>query len=65
MLVLSRRQGQSVMIGEDIRVVVLRVGQTIRLAIDAPQGMKILRTELLDQSPANAESDRDCGLQAE
>lgn len=47
MLVLSRKVGQSLRIGADIRVVVVAVdGQFARIGIEAPTGCKILREEL-------------------
>jgi carbon storage regulator len=48
MLVLSRRIGQRVMIGDDVVVSVLEVrGSTIRLGIEAPPSVPIHREELL------------------
>jgi carbon storage regulator CsrA len=47
MLVLSRKPGQSVVIGEDIRItVVSREGSRVTLAIEAPRDQRILRGEL-------------------
>lgn len=47
MLVLSRRSGQGIRIGDSIRVTVVSVdGQFVRLGIDAPLTSKILREEL-------------------
>ena len=47
MLVLSRREQQSVRVGDSIVLTVLRVaGDRVRIGIDAPQGMLILRDEL-------------------
>ena len=47
MLVLSRKVGESILIGYDITVAVVRTGPTsIRIGIDAPRGMTILREEL-------------------
>jgi carbon storage regulator len=47
MLVLGRKPGESVRIGDDvfIKVVTARNGQ-IKLGIDAPEEIKIVRTEL-------------------
>ena len=48
MLVLSRRIGQSIMIGNDVEVVVQRVqGNRVTLAIKAPREVSIVRGELL------------------
>lgn len=47
MLVLTRRLGQSVMVGEDVRLTVISVhGKNIRLAIEAPKNVRVLRGEL-------------------
>ena len=50
MLVLSRRPGQSIMIGKDIEVVVLGSdGVQVRVGIRAPREVTVLRRELLKQ----------------
>jgi carbon storage regulator len=50
MLVLSRRAGESVVLGEDITVTVLEVrGDVVRIGIDAPRSLKVHRSELLAQ----------------
>lgn len=47
MLMLTRRPGERVVIGEDVFVTVLEVsGQTVRLGIDAPDGLTIYREEI-------------------
>ena len=47
MLVLERILGQSIRIGSDITITVLRFnGKGIKLGITAPQHIKILRSEL-------------------
>jgi len=49
MLVLSRKALQSVVIGEDVRITVVRVeGNQVRIGIEAPQDVRILRGELLE-----------------
>lgn len=48
MLVITRRRGEKVQIGPDIEVMVTRVADgAVRLAIKAPQDVKVVRTELL------------------
>lgn len=48
MLCLSLRSGESIMIGDDIRVTVTYISRyKIRIAIEAPPETKILREELL------------------
>jgi carbon storage regulator len=47
MLVLSRKPGQVLWIGDEIKVTVVRIGpNTVRLGIDAPALMNIVRDEL-------------------
>lgn len=59
MLVLSRRVGESIVIGgsaEQVTVTVLEVrGDVVRVGIDAPRSVKVHRAELLAEvSDANA-----------
>ena len=50
MLILQRRTDEAILIGGEIRVVVLRTdGGGVRLGIDAPAHVSILREEILDQ----------------
>ncbi len=47
MLVLQRKVGESIFIGEETQVTVLAVeGGRVRLAVDAPKYIQILRSEL-------------------
>ena len=47
MLVLSRKAGERILIGDDIKVTVVRIGpNTVRLGIDAPREKNIVREEL-------------------
>jgi len=47
MLVLTRKPEESICIGEDIEVFVLRVsGNRVRIGVDAPESVRILRNEL-------------------
>ena len=49
MLILSRRIGEQLLIGDDILVEVLEVsGEQVRLGIAAPSDVKILRDEVLE-----------------
>jgi carbon storage regulator len=57
MLILQRKAGESLMIGDDITVSVLSVdGTRVRLAISAPKDMRILRSELLKAKAANRDA---------
>jgi carbon storage regulator len=50
MLVVSRRAGESVVIGDDVTVSVLEVrGDVVRIGIDAPRSVAVHRSELLAQ----------------
>jgi carbon storage regulator len=50
MLVLSRRLGESVVIGDDVVVTVLEIrGDVVRLGVDAPRHVQVRRQELLAQ----------------
>ena len=47
MLVLTRREGEKIMIGDSIAITVVRMGgDKVRLGIEAPNDMLILRGEL-------------------
>lgn len=48
MLVLTRKVGEQILIGEDIVVTVLESkGDSIKIGIDAPKGVKIHRAEVM------------------
>lgn len=50
MLVLSRSEGDAITIGDDIVITVLEIRSgVVRLGIDAPPDVPIMRTELLDE----------------
>lgn len=49
MLVLSRQIGESILIGDEVKVKILEVnGETIKIGIDAPKSVAIYRKELYD-----------------
>lgn len=51
MLVLSRRPGEQLRIGDEITITVVRIGpNSVRIGIDAPESMKVLRVELEEES---------------
>ncbi len=48
MLVLTRRPGQSILVGDDVELVVVRIeGDRVVLGIDAPREVRVVRAELL------------------
>ncbi|HRF59094.1 MAG TPA: carbon storage regulator CsrA [Fimbriimonadaceae bacterium] len=50
MLVLTRKVNQSIIIGDDVEVVVLEVrGEQVRLGIKAPKSVTVHRKEIYDQ----------------
>ena len=47
MLVLSRKQDQEILIGDQIKITILKTrGNTVRLGIEAPRDIKVVRGEL-------------------
>ena len=51
MLVLTRKLNESIIIGSDVTITVLSVGSdTVRIGIDAPQSVKIVRGETVDEA---------------
>ena len=60
MLVLSRKPGEKVIIGNGITVTVVSVlGNKVRLAFDAPDQVRILRAELACRQGEPPDADRD------
>ncbi len=52
MLVLTRKPNQQIHIGDSITVSVVKVrGNTIRLGIEAPKNVRIMRAEVRDEKP--------------
>ncbi len=50
MLILTRRSGETITIGDDIEVIVLRAkGNQIRLGIKAPDDVEIHREEIYER----------------
>ena len=57
MLILQRKTGESLQIGEDITVTVVSVDNNrVRLAISAPNSVSILRSELVAARQVNQDS---------
>ena len=55
MLVLSRLEGQVITIGDNIRVTIVEVrGDKVRVGIDAPRDLQVLRAELLETQEGDA-----------
>lgn len=50
MLVLGRRTGERILIGDQVQVTLVRAADgRARIGVDAPKGMRILREELVEQ----------------
>ena len=65
MLVLTRKPGQSVMIGDGVEVQVLSVaGEKVRLGITAPRDVPIFRNEVYDRIEHESSGDDDEGTNA-
>jgi carbon storage regulator len=57
MLIISRKRGESFIIGENIKVSVLEViGDRIKIGIEAPKSVKIMRSEVADTEKSNVEA---------
>lgn len=66
MLVLTRNAGESLVIGDSIEIRIIEIqGDKVKIGIDAPKDVMILRSELIDEArSANfdaASSDIDLG----
>lgn len=47
MLVLSRKPGEKILVGDNVTITIVRIGpNTVRLGIEAPRDMNIVREEL-------------------
>lgn len=59
MLVLSRKTGESIQIGSDIRVIVVSVSNgRVKLGFEAPDDVRILRSEVKDRDAFAVAADR-------
>ena len=56
MLILSRKRGERIQVGEDVILAVLGIsGNRVRLGLDAPADRSIMRAELIEDSETQAE----------
>ncbi len=59
MLVLSRKIGERILIGDNITVTVVRISQGIvRIGIEAPRDMSVVREEVVVHSDEEKPADR-------
>lgn len=57
MLILTRRPGELIRVGDDITVTVMSVkGNQVRLGIDAPQDVAVHRLEIYERIKAEAQA---------
>lgn len=50
MLVLSRKKNQSIMIGDNIEIIVTEITEDkVRIGINAPKSFKVFRKELIEE----------------
>ncbi|HNZ26775.1 MAG TPA: carbon storage regulator CsrA [Spirochaetota bacterium] len=53
MLILARKENQSIMIGEDIEISILNIkGDHVKIGIDAPSDVKVYRKEVFEEIQA-------------
>jgi len=58
MLILTRRVGESLIIGDDVTITVLGVkGNQVRIGVNAPRDVAVHREEILNRIQADAASD--------
>jgi len=57
MLVLSRKVGESIVIGDNIKITVVKInGNNVRLGIEAPKEIPVVREELSKKQQNNAKT---------
>jgi carbon storage regulator len=58
MLVLTRKTGQSLTIGDNVKVTLLSItGDRVSIGVEAPRSVRVFRSELLEQTKtANREA---------
>ena len=65
MLVITRKTSESILIGDDIEIIVSEIGaERVKLAIRAPKGVPIMRRELIETENVNREASVSSGSQA-
>ena len=65
MLVVSRKKSESILIGDDIEIIVTDIGaERVKIGIKAPKGVTILRRELLETEKLNREASSASGKDA-
>lgn len=66
MLVLTRKQKESIKIGDSITITILRVqGQSVRIGIEAPREVRVVRGELTASKPAAEPADETAAAESQ
>lgn len=54
MLVLSRKKSEVILIGDTIRIMVVRIGpNSVRIGVECPKDMHIVRAELIEKGDSD------------
>ena len=62
MLILTRRVGETLMIGDEVTVTVLGVkGNQVRIGVNAPRDVTVHREEIYDRIKSEQEQKKDTG----
>lgn len=65
MLVVTRKVSESIVIGGDIEIIITEIGgERVKIGIQAPKGVPILRKELLETRDLNQEANDASGPDA-
>ncbi|MFT5580151.1 MAG: carbon storage regulator [Paraglaciecola psychrophila] len=60
MLILTRKVGETLVIGDDVKITVLGVkGNQIRIGVDAPRSVAVHREEIYERIQAEKNADPD------
>ena len=66
MLVLSRKVGERILVGDDIRITIVRIGGGgVRVGIEAPPTMNVVREELKERNTAGQAASEPAAAPAE
>lgn len=59
MLILTRRIGETLMVGDDVKVTVLNIqGGQVRIGVDAPKQVEVHREEIYNRIQAEKKGNR-------
>lgn len=54
MLVLTRSKNQTILIGDNVKVTILKTGTSVRVGVEAPRDVPVVREELEQRESAAA-----------